>query len=82
MQVAERAIEIWPDIEKYARETEMKKKSQIPTIASYTTAAEAVKNPLTLAEPHVFESIARLFKPFLKKYQMDWPMMVFLAGDL
>ena len=81
--VAERALEIWLNIVKYVKETQKKKKSEIPSIHSYQVVADAVNNdPLVPAKLEVFISVARLLKPFLEKYQTDAPMLPFLAADL
>lgn len=81
--VAERAIQIWPNIVKYIKETLKKPKKQIPVVASFATLKEFVLNdPLVLAKLEVFISTAKLVKPFLAKYQTDKPMMPFITEDL
>ena len=81
--VAKRAIEIWPNIVKYVKETEKKPKSQIPKIASYEKVRDAVlQDRLIIAKLEVFVSTAALLKPFLTKYQTEWPMIPFLVTDV
>ena len=45
-QVAERALEIWPHITTYIRETLKKPKSQVPTSNTFKTVNSAVQDPL------------------------------------
>ncbi|XP_026060063.1 uncharacterized protein LOC113044351 isoform X2 [Carassius auratus] len=78
---AERAIEIWPSIEKFVDQVSTKKVKN-PGNASFDTLSEARKDPLICAKLHFFVFIARVFQPFLEKYQKDAPMMPFLWNDL
>ena len=48
--VAERAVEIWPNVVKYVNETLKKPKKCIPTVASFTTVHEYTKDPLVIAK--------------------------------
>ena len=59
------------------------KSSEIPTCASVHVVRDAVQiEPLTQARLQFFFFVARLFRPFLTKYQADKPLIVFLATDL
>ena len=49
-KVAERALEIWPNITAYVIETIKKPTSQIPTASSSATVRSAVQNHLTIAK--------------------------------
>ena len=49
-KVAERALEIWPNITAYVTETLKKPTSQIPTASSFATVRSAVQNHLTIAK--------------------------------
>ena len=62
--VAERAVEIWPNVVKYVNETLKKPKKCIPTVASFTTVHEYTKDPLVIAKLQVFISTAQIVKPF------------------
>ncbi len=41
-----------------------------------------MKDTLIVAKLHFSLTVARLFSPFLKKYQTDEPVMPFLSNDL
>ena len=73
--VAKRALEIWPDILKYLDATENASNH-------FHMIKAAGKDHLTIPRLHFFLSIAKMFTPFLAKYQTDRPMMMFLYGDL
>ena len=81
-RVAQRALEIWPHVEKYIKHLVKEPKSKQPTSASYITIQNACKDPLVPAKLQVFVYISKVLKPFLVKYQTDEPMIMFLAGDL
>ena len=53
-KVAERALEIWPNITAYVTETLKKPTSQIPTASSFATVRSAVQNHLTIAKQQFF----------------------------
>ena len=53
-KVAERALEIWPNITAYVTETLKKPTSQIPTASSFATVRSAVQNHLTIAKLQFF----------------------------
>lgn len=81
LPAAERAIEIWPSIEKFV---DMVKSKEVknPGNASFDVLLESTKDPLFCAKLHFFMFISRAFQPFLEKYQTDAPMMPFLWKDL
>ena len=81
-KVAQRAIEIWPNIELYIAHVWKQTKNKHPICASFTTVQKATKDPLVVAELQVFVYIGKVLKPFLLKYQTDAPMMMFLGKDL
>jgi len=81
LPVVERAIKIWPNIQKYVHAVTTKKLKD-PHISSYDTVAAAQNDPLILAKFHFFMALSRTFTPFLTKYQTDIPMMPFLDKDL
>ena len=81
-KVAQRALEIWPNVQKYIKEVLKRSKSKQPTSAFFATIAKATKDVLLPAKLQVFVYISKVLKPFLVKYQTDEPMIIFLAEDL
>ena len=80
--VANRLIEIWPNIIKiviYWRKLPASKK---PSSKSYHAVDRAVGDEFTVAKLSFFSFIAMLLKPYLTKYQTDMPMLPFLGKDL
>ena len=82
MTVAQRALEILPNVEKYIKHLEEVPKRKQPASASYITIKKCCKDTLVPAKLQVFVYISKVLKPFLVKYQTDEPMIKFLAGDL
>lgn len=66
--VAERALLVWPHIEKYVRTTLSGPKSEIPVNRSFHNLKEPVLDPLSTAKLQFFITIARVLTPFLKKF--------------
>ena len=81
-KVAQRTIEICPNIERYIAHVLKETKNKHPTSASCTTVQKATKDLLLVTKLKVFVYIAKVLKPFLLKYQTDAPMMMFLGEDL
>ena len=81
-QVAERALEIWPHITTYIRETLKKPKSQVPTSNTFKTVNSAVQDPLPRAKLAFFASTAGLMQPYLQVFQSDAPLLPFVTSDL
>ncbi|KAI4829210.1 hypothetical protein KUCAC02_023270 [Chaenocephalus aceratus] len=82
LQVAERAIEVWPAVMAYIHSHKKLPKSKVPTSASYLTVKKATEDPLFLAKLEFFAFVARQLKPLLKVFQTDAPMVPFLAKEL
>lgn len=82
LQVAERAIEVWPAVTAYIHSHKKLPKSKVPTSASYLTVKKATEDPLFLAKLEFFAFVARQLKPFLEVFQTDAPMVPFLAKEL
>ncbi|KAK1906949.1 hypothetical protein KUDE01_009345 [Dissostichus eleginoides] len=82
LQVAERAIEVWPAVMAYIHSHKKLPKSKVPTSASYLTVKKATEDPLFLAKLEFFAFVARQLKPFLEVFQTDAPMVPFLAKEL
>ena len=81
-KVAERALEIWPNITAYVTETLKKPTSQIPTASSFATVRSAVQNHLTIAKLQFFVSTASIMKPYLQMFQSDAPLLPFVTSEL
>ena len=81
-QVAERALEIWPHITTYIRETLKKPKSQVQTSNTFKTVNSAVQGPLLRAKLAFFASTAGLMQPYLQIFQSDAPLLPFVTSDL
>jgi hypothetical protein len=80
--VAERAIAIWPHVDKYIKETLKGPKSNVPKIQSFSTVKDSVNDPLFPAKLQFFVTQAKLMRPYLELYQTEKPMVVFMARDL
>ena len=81
-KVAERALEIWPNITAYVTETLKKPTTQIPTASSFATVRSAVQNHLTIAKLQFFVSTASIMKPYLQVFQSDAPLLPFVTSEL
>ncbi|XP_051534875.1 uncharacterized protein LOC127429758 [Myxocyprinus asiaticus] len=79
--VIERALEVWPSLTQYM-DAVRRKQLPNPGTASFDTVEEAMKDTLIVAKLHFSLTAARLFNPFLKRYQTDEPVMPFLSNDL
>ena len=64
-KVAERALQIWPDVMVYIKETVKKPKGEVPVSYSFTTIRSAVQDCLTTAKLEFFVSTASIMEPFL-----------------
>ena len=78
-KVADRALEIWPNIAKYVIETLKKPKSQVPTSGYLATLRSAVQDDLIVAKLQFFASAASVMMPYLQKFQGDAPLLPFTA---
>ncbi len=77
--VIERALEVWPSLTQYM-DAVSRKRLPNPGTTSFDTVEEAMKDTLIVAKLHFSLTVARLFSPFLKRYQTDEP--VILSNDL
>ena len=64
-RVVERALEIWPNVEKYIKHIFKDPKIKQPTSASYSTIQKDTKNVLVLAKLQVFVYISKVLSHFL-----------------
>lgn len=76
--VAERAVDVWPMLLTYIDAVE-KKKVPNPNTASYDTICAARGDDFIVPKLQFFLSVARIFSPFLTKYQMDEPVLPFFG---
>ena len=81
--VADRLVEMWPDIRKLFRfwNTQKGPQPSQKTTKSIIDVKPALEDPFTEAEIRVFSFIASKIEPFLKKYQPD-SMIVYMYSDL
>lgn len=82
LSVAERAIEIWPNIGKYIKKVSSGPKSKRPNSASYVTIVNAVNDPLILAKLHTFVAVAKDFNTFLLQFQSNKPMAPLIFREM
>ena len=80
--VAERAIDIWPCVQKYIATTLKLSKSKRPTCQSFVNLCEYVQDPLMLAKINFFVCIAKVLIPYLELFQTDKPMMPYISDEL
>ena len=82
--VADSLLEIWPDIRKLFRFWNTQKGPQPlqKTTKSIINVKAALEDPFTEVKIRVFSFIASKMEPFLKKYQTDSPMIVYMYSDL
>ena len=79
-KVAERALLIWPNVEKFVSSFKDPKKA--PSSSSFYTVKESCCDPLIKAKLEFFVSVAKQLQPFLTKFQTDSPMVPFLGPCL
>ncbi|XP_074652758.1 uncharacterized protein LOC141907086 [Tubulanus polymorphus] len=76
----ERAVEIWTSIQKYVLYVETKlKNSEKPTCKAYVEVKNAASDDVVIPRFYAFLSIAKILRPFLVDFQIDRPLMPFMA---
>ena len=80
--IADRLIEVRPNIKQIRNFQEKLPKSKQPSNKSYDTLKIAVLDELVIAKLGFFSYLAGMFKPFLTVYQTDCSMIPFFYGDL
>ena len=80
--VADRDLEIWPNIVKTVKCCTSLPKSKQPKGKSLGIVSKAVNDVLTPLKLSFSIYMASLFHPFVKKYQNELPLMPFLCDDL
>ena len=81
VDVAERALQMWPNIKKYVSSFRATPNKD-PQTASYAAIKEACENPLMVTQLGLFISVAKQLQPFLLTFQTDAPMTPFLWQSL
>ncbi|XP_049270810.1 uncharacterized protein LOC125758087 [Rhipicephalus sanguineus] len=79
--VIERALALWPDVAMYIESARRKEVNQ-PKCASFQNLHNFCGDPLIQAKLNFALAIALILKPFLTEYQVDQPLVFFLARDL
>jgi hypothetical protein len=79
--VANRAIDIWPEVVKFVKAVENKKIPN-PKTKTFDIVKDAANDNLMVVKLKAFVSIVNIIEPFLVLYQTDHPMLPFLAKDL
>ena len=64
-QIAGRALDVWPDIDKYVNETLKKPQSKNPGSSSFATLWNDVQDGLIAAKLQFFSSTATIMMPYL-----------------
>ncbi|XP_047140612.1 uncharacterized protein LOC124815840 [Hydra vulgaris] len=80
--VADRCIEIWPNICKLIEFWEKLPSSKQPKSRSFLNVKKAVKDKLIILKFEVFSFVASILEPYLLAYQTDKPMIPFMYSDL
>ena len=80
--MADRLLSIWDNVVKVIRFWEKKPKSKQPKCKSYINVQKACNDIFTVARLNFFSYFAGFFKPFLKSYQSNSPMIPYLYTDL
>ena len=80
--VAESAILIWPDVQKFITQICAGSKSKIPKSHSFTTLQGMTRDLLVPAKLQFFCTIAKVLQPYLEVFQRERPMLPFMAEYL
>ena len=81
-KIAERALQIWPDVMVYSKETIKKSKGEVPVSYSFTTIRSAVQECLITTKLEFFVSTASIMEPFLLMFQANAPLLHFIVSEL
>ena len=80
--VADRLLEIWPEIVKVVNYWNSLPKSKQPKCKTFITLVNAVNDLLTPLKLSFFSYFASMLHPFLVKYQSEKPLIPYLYDDL
>ena len=78
----DRLISLWENIISISRFWESLPKKKRPTSKSYLAVKSAIADDLTVSKLIFFSYVASLMEPYLRMYQTDMPMLVFMFNDL
>ncbi|CAH0563016.1 unnamed protein product [Brassicogethes aeneus] len=81
VSVAERAIQIWPDVCLFVSSYKDKPRSAT-SCQSFQTIKKATNDPLLVAKLSFFSFVGGHLKTYLTLYQTDAPMIPFQANDI
>ena len=80
--VADRAIEMWPNIKKNLQVWQSGPKSKFPDSRYYRIVRDAAADDLVLVKMQFFSYVASLMQPFLTLYQNTQPIVAFMHEDI
>ena len=80
--VADRMVEVWPNIKKIMEFWKSFPKYKQPTCKSYSKINDAVIDLFTEAKITFFSCLCPIIEPYLKKYQSENLMVPFMYVDL
>ena len=81
-EVADRALDAWPNIAKYVNETLKKPNSKISGSSSFATLRTAVQDELIVPKLQFFSSTANIMMPYLEKFQGNAPLVPFMTTEV
>lgn len=80
VEVTQRAIDVTPHIKKFVEGVRQDKIE--PTCKSFSIVAKFIQDPLLCAKLAFFKSLASDVEPFLREFQSDAPLVLFLHSAL
>ena len=81
-RVSDQLILSWENMIVSSKICESLPKKKRPSSKSYINVKKAVDDDLTVSKLSFFSYVASLMEPYLRKYQCDKPMIVFIFKDL
>ena len=81
-RVSDQLILSWENMIASSKICESLPKKKRPSSRSYVNVKKAVDDDLTVSKLSFFSYVASLMEPYLRKYQCDKPMIVFIFKDL
>ena len=80
--VADRLIQIWPQMISIINFWNTLPRSKQPSSKSYLNVKISCADPLYLAKFKFFSFFASMLEPYLRLYQTDKPMLPYMCDDL
>ena len=81
-KVSDQLISLWENIIALSKFLESLAKVKRPSSKRHVNVIKAVDDDLTVSNLSFFSYVASLMEPYLRKYQCDKPMIVFMFKDL